>query len=90
MVQDMEKKMEEKKMTYEELKMLLDQAGMQNKQLVQQMAGMNYTNLFKRLDYLFKVVENGSLFSSDFVVECTEEIESTLHLEEEEPVKEDK
>lgn len=35
-------------------------------------------NMFKRLDYLFKVVENGDKFSIDFLNRCSEEIEALL------------
>lgn len=33
---------------------------------------------YKRLDYLFKVVDNLSNFSTDFVAECIDEIENSL------------
>ena len=84
----MEKKMEEGKMSYEELKMALDQAAVQQRQLISQMANMNYTNVFKRLDFLFKVLEHKDSFNSDFVINCSEEIEQILTVPEEEEVEE--
>ena len=42
------------------------------------------TNVFKRLDYLFKVVENASHFTKDFYSNCIKEIESIMTITEEE------
>lgn len=41
------------------------------------------TNMFKRMDYLFKVVENNKVFSSNFVEKCTNELEELMKLPEE-------
>lgn len=41
------------------------------------------TNMFKRMDYLFKVVENNKVFSSDFVKKCINELEELMKLPEE-------
>ena len=51
----------------------------------------NMTNMFKRLDYLFKVLEFRECFDSDFVITCSEEIKSMINPEEEseEAAKED-
>lgn len=38
--------------------------------------------MFKRLDYLFKVVENAGNFSMEFVQKCSEEIEAALSVPE--------
>lgn len=48
--------------------------------------------MFKRLDYLFKVIENGHMFKQDFLEKCIAEIESliTIPKQEEESEVEDK
>lgn len=38
--------------------------------------------MFKRLDYLFKVIENAGSFSIEFAQKCSEEIESALTVTE--------
>lgn len=43
---------------------------------------MDMSNMFRRLDYLFKVVEHRSAFSSDFVISCVGEIESCMAIPE--------
>jgi hypothetical protein len=70
------------KLTYEQLEQAAHQLSQQNKQLYGKLQEANMFNIFKRLDYLFKVVENASAFSSDFVVKCVEEIEGTITLPE--------
>ena len=39
--------------------------------------------MFKRLDYLFKVVENGHMFKQDFFEKCIAEIEELMTVPEE-------
>lgn len=45
---------------------------------------------FKRLDYLYKTVELSDKFSPEFVVTCTEEIESTITITPEEVKEKEK
>ena len=71
------------KLTYEQLESAANQLAQQNQALRQQMQEMNYFNLFKRLDYLFKVVENDTKFATDFVETCTNEIVSLMTTVEE-------
>ena len=40
--------------------------------------------MFKRLDYLFKVVENGKVFKQEFLEKCITEIEELMTVPEEE------
>ena len=80
---------EVKKPTYEELEKEVAElknrvngyVGLNN-QLYQQVMAANMTNLYKRLDYLFKVLEvhakDNSLFGSSFIGECEEEIVSIM------------
>ena len=58
--------------------------------LHKQMQEMSFALQARRMDYLFKVVEMQDRFSSDFVVQCTNEIEELMTIPEEqkEPVKE--
>lgn len=50
---------------------------------------MYMTNTFKRLDYLFKVVESAnSVFSKNFIAKCAKEIED-ITFGTEEPVTEE-
>lgn len=59
--------------------------------MYKQMQQMEYMLQTRRLDYLFKVVELQLNFHSDFVVKCTQEIEDSLTIseeEQEEPKKE--
>lgn len=85
------------KYSYDELNNICGQLHQQNQSLIKQIRQMDMTNTFKRLDYLFKVLElsNGSgdwKFSAQFVDSCISEIEDTITIPEEiknpEPVKE--
>lgn len=84
---------EVKKPTYEELEATVAKyendikaySGL-NTQLYQQLLQANMANVYKRLDYLFKVVENFERFDSDFIISCIDEIRQIMTPEE--PVKE--
>ena len=80
------------KMSYEQLENVAHQLSEQNRQLFAKIQELNMANMFKRLDYLFKVVENGHMFKQDFFEKCIAEIESimTVPEQEEEPETEDK
>lgn len=66
------------KLSYEQLENIAHQLSNQVRQLHEKLQEMNNINLFKRLDYLFKVVENKQSFNSDFVISCTSEIEELI------------
>lgn len=51
---------------------------------------LEMVNMFKRLDYLFKVMELKECFSKDFVCKCKEEIEVAMSVPEEQKDSEDK
>lgn len=82
--------MEENKPTYEELQALVEKQAKEieaykglNNQLYQQVMRNNMTNLYKRLDYLFKVVDsNCTYFDIDFIEKCVEEITQIMTPEE--------
>ena len=80
------------KMSYEQLENVAHQLSEQNRQLFAKLQELNMANMFKRLDYLFKVVENGHMFKQDFFEKCIAEIESimTVPEQEEEPETTDK
>lgn len=88
--------MEEKKLTYEELEALVKKYSQElegykglNNQLYQQLMGANMANLYKRLDYLFKVVDTNYIcFDSEFVSKCAEEIMQIMTPPEEPETKE--
>ena len=72
------------KMSYEQLENVAHQLSEQNRQLFAKMQELNMANMFKRLDYLFKVVENGHMFKQDFLEKCIAEIESIMTVPEQE------
>lgn len=71
------------KMSYEQLENVAHQLSEQAKQLYAQLQAANMTNMFKRLDYLFKVVENGHVFNQEFLNKCIAEIEEHMTIPEE-------
>ena len=71
------------KMSYEQLEQVAHQLSEQARQLYSQLQKSNMTNMFKRLDYLFKVVENGHIFKKDFFEKCIAEIEELMTVPEE-------
>lgn len=72
------------KMSYEQLENVAHQLSEQNRQLFAKVQELNMTNVFKRLDYLFKVVENGHMFKQDFLEKCITEIENLMTVSEQE------
>ena len=72
------------KMSYEQLENVAHQLSEQAKQLYMKLQAANMSNMFKRLDYLFKVVENGHMFKQDFLDKCIAEIEELMTVPEEE------
>lgn len=80
------------KISYEQLEGVAHQLSEQNRQLFAKLQELNMTNMFKRLDYLFKVIENGHMFEQGFLEKCIAEVESlmTVPEQEEKPETEDK
>ena len=71
------------KLSYEQLENVAHQLSEQTKQLYMKLQAANMSNMFKRLDYLFKVVENGYMFKQDFLEKCIAEIEEIMTVPEE-------
>ncbi len=70
------------KMSYEQLENIAHQLSEQNRQLFAKLQEANMANIFKRMDYLFKVVENYTVFGRGFLDKCVAEIESMMILPE--------
>lgn len=71
---------ENAKMSYEQLEDVAHQLSEQVRQLYAKLQESNLGNMFKRLDYLFKVIENAHAFNEEFISKCTSEIESLMTL----------
>lgn len=72
-----------KRFTYEQLESIAGNLSNQVQQLSARLQEANMFNMFKRLDYCFKVVElaptvNATVFSPDFVERCAREIEDLM------------
>lgn len=74
----------QQKLSYEQLEQIASQLDQQSRQLMNELQKSNMQNIFKRLDYLFKVVENAPMFSDTFVQNCVDEIEGMLTIPKEE------
>lgn len=76
------------KMSYEELSNVAHQLSEQAKILYTKLQEANMTNAFKRLDYLFKVLENSKLYfeygKTEFVNAAMDEIQAIITLPQEE------
>ena len=70
----MEEKTKTQKMSYEELEKVASQLSQQAQQLYARLQQAEMSNMFKRLDYLFKVLEMYKMFDDKFVYNCTKEI----------------
>lgn len=78
------------KMSYEQLENIAHQLSEQSRQLYAKLQEVNMANVFKRLDYLFKVIENAHVFNEGFVTKCIAEIEDLMTIPESEKDTEDK
>lgn len=78
-----ENKEQKKKLSYEELENVCHQLSEQSRTLYQKLQEANLTNMFKRLDYLFAIIENKAAFPEDFVKKCIDEVVTSMTLPEE-------
>lgn len=72
-----------KRFTYEQLVQIAGNLSTQVQQLSARLQEANMFNMFKRLDYCFKVLEvaptlSAAMFSPDFVKRCAKEIEDLM------------
>lgn len=73
---------EEQKLTYEQLNEACSQLYQQNQYLQNQLKQANLSNMFKRLDYLFKVLECEKVIKdSEFISSCVDEIKEALSVD---------
>lgn len=80
------------KLSYEELENVChqlsaqaQQLNVQNQQLRKMIEDANLTNLYKRLDYLFAVIDKDNAYlSHNFKVQCAVEIENLMATPEQE------
>lgn len=71
-----------KKLSYEELEQVASQLSEQSRQLYEKLKKQSLENMFMRLNYLFKVVENKDVFSKEFKENCIKEIEDVMTIPE--------
>lgn len=83
MEEKINKPVKKEKLSYEELENIAHQLSEQSRVLMQKLQDANMNNAFKRLDYLFKVVELSDSFSKDFITSCIYEIENLMTVPEE-------
>lgn len=62
------------KLSYEQLENVAAELQSKCATLYTELQNANMFNMFKRLDYLFKVVENNTRFPVDFARQCVDEI----------------
>ena len=74
----MEENNKKKELSYEELKNVAGQLSQQNQQLNMMLQHANMTNMFKRMDYLFKVLELKQCFDPEFIIACSDEIKELM------------
>lgn len=65
-------------MSADEMKAIIHEQGDYINKLHNAINGMNLKNLYMRLDYLFRVVENSDKFESSFVDEARTEIATIM------------
>ena len=78
-----EKNTKEGTLSYDQLKEVAAQLQHENQQLRSTLVRVDYSNTFKRLDYLFKVLDNYVNFDDDFVASCIKEIQDMMTIKEE-------
>lgn len=80
-----EKNTEKKKLSYEDLENVCHQLSEQSRVLYKKLQENDLSNMFKRLDYLFAIVENKDVFEErdlDFFNKCVDEIITSMTVEE--------
>lgn len=75
--------------TTEQLTQLVDQLYGRNQQLVEALNEKNTALMFKRMDYLFKIIEQSHMFDDEFVTKCIDELQKTLDVTQVETNMED-
>lgn len=74
-----EKQGNQQKLTYEQLNDVCKQLFQQNQQLIKQVRELNLANMYRRLDYLFRVIELAdNIKDADFINSCIDEIKEAM------------
>ena len=79
----MEETTKTQQLSYDDLNNLANQLSRQNAALRQRIEEVNYTNLFKRLDYLFEVLKAKDVFPKEFIDTTVAEVMNLLNPVEE-------
>ena len=66
------------KPTYEQLENYVNQLASQNRALNKRVIELSEISMFKRIDYLFKIIENKDSFDESFVKTCSNEIVAVM------------
>ena len=67
------------KLSYEQLNTICSQLYQENQRLAQEIKHLNYSNMFKRLDYLFMVLNASQVINDpQFIDACAKEIKEAL------------
>ena len=80
----------QEKLSYDELNQVSQQLFQENKMLRTKIQELSVEAFYKRIDYMFKVVELASVFSKEFVERTIQEIETVMKAEEEQKAEEEK
>lgn len=78
-----EPKEDKKPLSYEQLNDACNQLVIQNSKLKKRCQELESFNMFKRLDYLFEVLDHANKFDNEFVNSCAEEIKAAIIIPEE-------
>lgn len=74
----------QQKLSYEQLNKICGELYQQNQELIKQVRQSNMSNMFRRLDYLFMVLQFENVIKDpEFINSCVEEIKSALTIPEE-------
>lgn len=80
----------QEKLSYDELNQVSQQLFQENKMLRTKVQELSVEAFYKRIDYMFKVVELASVFSEEFVERTIQEIETVMKAEEEQKAEKEK
>lgn len=80
----------QEKLSYDELNQVSQQLFQENKMLRTKVQELSVEAFYKRIEYMFKVVELASVFSKEFVERTIQEIETVMKAEEEQKADEEK
>lgn len=80
----------QEKLSYDELNQVSQQLFQENKMLRTKVQELSIEAFYKRIEFMFKVVELASVFPKEFVERTIQEIETVMKAEEEQKAEEEK